>query len=182
MAKTKRPLDLDGVKFGRLTATNVMIRRADGRLLRFCKCECGKPVEVPTGRLTSGHTKSCGCLRVDVRRLNPGVAPRNEVLDNYIRGAAKRKLSWKISEELFDGLLRQRCWYCSLPPSTIRKGRRGNGDFTYNGIDRVDNTVGYEPGNCVSCCEKCNRMKMSMKYREFLEHIDRISKNMRGWK
>lgn len=28
-----------------------------------CECECGNIVNVPTSRLTTGHTKSCGCLK-----------------------------------------------------------------------------------------------------------------------
>ena len=28
-----------------------------------CKCDCGAEIEVTSYQLTSGHTKSCGCLR-----------------------------------------------------------------------------------------------------------------------
>lgn len=30
-----------------------------------CQCKCGNIVYVPTGYLTSGHTKSCGCIKAD---------------------------------------------------------------------------------------------------------------------
>ena len=176
----KRPLDLEGERFGKLIATNVMVRRASGKLVRFCKCDCGEPTEVPTARLTSGHTKSCGCLKKDFRKLPLGVAARNEVLDNYKRGAKNRGYTWNISDELFDRLVEGNCWYCSVPPSTTRASRRDTGSFTYNGIDRVNNQYGYEIGNCVSCCSICNQMKMSMGYKDFVLHIRRIEKNMRG--
>ena len=30
----------------------------------LCKCDCGNLKEVPTGSLLSGHTQSCGCLKI----------------------------------------------------------------------------------------------------------------------
>ena len=35
-----------------------------------CSCECGKVTIVKTGSLTSGNTKSCGCLRVDSSKIS----------------------------------------------------------------------------------------------------------------
>ncbi len=46
-----------GKKFGRLT---VIDKLPDGKVL--CRCECGKETVVYKSNLTSGHTKSCGCL------------------------------------------------------------------------------------------------------------------------
>lgn len=38
-------------------------------LIWECLCDCGKTTLVPTGKLKSGHTKSCGCLLVQ-RQFN----------------------------------------------------------------------------------------------------------------
>ena len=54
--------DLTGQKFGRLT---VMYDTGQKHLhcrVWHCKCECGKEVDVPTNSLTTGGTRSCGCL------------------------------------------------------------------------------------------------------------------------
>jgi len=63
-----RIADLTGKVFGRLT----VLRKADGRsgnnsFLWECKCSCGNAdaVVVPTDRLKSGETQSCGCLHID---------------------------------------------------------------------------------------------------------------------
>lgn len=34
-----------------------------------CRCECGKEIDVPGGRIRSGNTKSCGCLGTLARQL-----------------------------------------------------------------------------------------------------------------
>ena len=51
-----------------------------------------------------------------------------------------------------------------------------NGDFIYNGIDRLDNNEGYLPSNVVTCCKICNRAKHSLTVVEFLEWVRDISK------
>jgi hypothetical protein len=40
--------------------------------------------------------------------------------------------------------------------------------FVYNGLDRVDNTLGYLPGNVVACCTQCNGAKLNYTQEEFL--------------
>jgi len=47
----------------------------------------------------------------------------------------------------------------------------------YNGIDRVDNSRGYESGNVVSCCGVCNMLKHVLSKEEFLARIEKIYKN-----
>ncbi len=56
-----RALDLTGQKFGRLTAVE-RVGHAGTKVLWRCVCECGGETERPTNSLTSGGTKSCGCL------------------------------------------------------------------------------------------------------------------------
>lgn len=65
--------NLIGQKFGRLT----VISRADNkvsesgaiRIMYNCICDCGKNAVVGAGQLTSGKTKSCGCLLEETRIL-----------------------------------------------------------------------------------------------------------------
>lgn len=51
-----------------------------------------------------------------------------------------------------------------------------NGINKSNGIDRVDNEIGYIYENCVCCCKVCNTMKMNLSVYEFLNHISKIFK------
>ena len=52
-------IDLVGCVFGRLT---VIGRSTNKPRYWSCRCECSKIVEVFGGNLTSGKTRSCGCL------------------------------------------------------------------------------------------------------------------------
>lgn len=164
---------MQGVRFGRLIATNQT--RKEGRVLkRLCICDCGNKTWQTTNHLTSGHTRSCGCLLRDFRRLEEGEAARNEVLDNYKRGAEKRNLLWDLSDEEFDDLVNGRCFYCGSLPETIRRSRRNTGNFIYNGIDRLDSAEGYTPDNVVTACSVCNRAKSDMSLDNFLSWIYRL--------
>jgi 5-methylcytosine-specific restriction endonuclease McrA len=62
-------LNLEGVAFGRLVAKE---RKRDkgGSYAWMCMCSCGKEVSVTVSHLRDGHTKSCGCLRSDHRKMS----------------------------------------------------------------------------------------------------------------
>jgi hypothetical protein len=77
------------------------------------------------------------------RRLN-----LQQVYIDYNRSAVKRGLSMNIQAADFKALVVQPCYYCDYFKET-----------EVNGIDRVNNDMGYEKSNCVPCCELCNRLK-----------------------
>lgn len=54
--------DLTGEKFGKLTVCEYVGKDDKGRSLWRCVCDCGNEKILYTNALTSGHTKSCGCL------------------------------------------------------------------------------------------------------------------------
>jgi hypothetical protein len=49
-----------------------------------------------------------------------------------------------------------------------------NAYVEHNGLDRVNSLKGYSLDNVVSCCERCNEMKMQYSVEEFLKHIKNI--------
>jgi hypothetical protein len=51
------------------------------------------------------------------------------------------------------------------------------GDYTYNGVDRIDNSIGYTKENCVPCCTICNWAKSNRGVDEFKDYIEGICKN-----
>lgn len=59
--------DLAGQRFGRLTAVLPIGKGLQGTIWH-CHCECGAGKDVVITRLTSGNTRSCGCLRKDTTR------------------------------------------------------------------------------------------------------------------
>lgn len=59
--------NLIGLRFGKLT----VLKRCESRNRRsmwLCKCDCGNEVELSRNHLSTGNTKSCGCLRKDAIR------------------------------------------------------------------------------------------------------------------
>lgn len=60
-ASQEKTKDLKGQRFGLLTVIK-RIGRKSGYVTWLCKCDCGKEKIVDSHSLTSGNTKSCGCL------------------------------------------------------------------------------------------------------------------------
>lgn len=60
-------LNLRGQRFGRLVAVRIdKIVRPRGRTYWNCRCDCGEHKVICVDKLTSGNTRSCGCLRRDI--------------------------------------------------------------------------------------------------------------------
>ena len=87
--------DLVGEEFGRLS----VVERAKekdkyGRRLWRVRCQCGKESTVPTGSLTSGRSRSCGCLRAENNSARIG--PINDAYkQRKIEAAKKVRLTGK---------------------------------------------------------------------------------------
>lgn len=100
----------------------------------------------------------------------------NGLLKSYRISAKNRNLQFLLSKDTFRELTKTNCFYCGANPSAIRRAQKQtlNGEYVYNGIDRVDNSIGYVDGNVVACCKNCNYAKRQMGIGEFLTHIKRI--------
>lgn len=68
--KQSRYKDITGMKFGLLTALRHIGTSDKGRSLWECSCDCGNTTQVDYCSLTSGNTKSCGCLHPAVCRTH----------------------------------------------------------------------------------------------------------------
>ena len=110
-------------------------------------------------------------------RLPKGHNGRNRLLNDYKRSAMDRSIEWLISDELFFSLTRQNCHYCGSAPTQMTSQKNEWSVYTYNGIDRADNSVGYSAGNVVACCKKCNKMKGVLSSKDFLSACEKITKH-----
>lgn len=54
--------DITGQRFGKLVALYELPEKRNGRWYWHCKCDCGNEKDIMKTSLTSGQTKSCGCL------------------------------------------------------------------------------------------------------------------------
>lgn len=161
--------DLTGQQFGKWSVDS----RAEGKYWN-CTCECGLSTKVYGSNLLRGL--SGGCRKCTNPHLLPvGQAALNRLFANYKKNAKKRGYSFELSLEQFRQLTSMECFYCGASPLKQYGITRGNGLYTYNGIDRVENSLGYVPGNCAPCCEPCNRAKLKMTQQEFLSLARRIA-------
>ena len=61
-----KAIDLTGQKFGRLTVIKTVGKTKSGGYRWLCQCDCSHYVSVDGYDLRTGHTKSCGCLRIEI--------------------------------------------------------------------------------------------------------------------
>ena len=65
-----KPIDLTGREFGYLKVVR-FAGISDKKVRKWeCKCKCGNIIYVRVADLTSGNTKSCGCLQKEIARKN----------------------------------------------------------------------------------------------------------------
>lgn len=62
--------ELTGTRFGRLVALGRIALTPTKGFVWLCDCDCGNQAEVVTNSLTSGNTRSCGCLGREQGRNN----------------------------------------------------------------------------------------------------------------
>lgn len=142
-----KKIDWTGTVQGKLTIVKEAGKDKWGSILWACKCACGKPVTINSGRLKQG-VKSCGCAIADSNRNRAKHNMHNTKIHKAWRSMIHR---------------------CHNPNSGIyhRYGGRGitvckrwRDDFMnfYNDmgdpptpkhtLDRINNNKGYSPKNC----------------------------------
>lgn len=157
----------EGTRFNRL----VVKTHINGKGY-LCVCDCGNEKIVKVGRsLKIGRTKSCGCWNKEKNsklKLPDNQAAKNRIYKNYKAAAKKRGYLFELTVDEFSELIVQPCYYCGLEHSLIEK------ELAHNGVDRVDNSIGYINTNCVSCCKICNNAKASMSKDEWFVWLKRL--------
>ena len=166
--------DLTGEKFNKLTVISFN-KRQKNHTYWNCLCECGNTTVVGSRHLHNGHTKSCGC----VRKNEMGVAAFKSMMRSYKVSAKKRNIEFLLSESEFEEIINMDCFYCGKNPTfyfSEKMMRRNffNGNIEANGIDRIDNEIGYIKSNCVACCKECNFAKADRDVDDFVSWIDRV--------
>jgi hypothetical protein len=86
----------------------------------------------------------------------------------YSQVAAKRGREFSISFEQFNDLIFKPCIYCGYVPSPPDR----------NGLDRVDNTMGYKINNVVPYCHPCNQIKGKKTVQEMIARCKAIITHM----
>ena len=152
----------------------------------MCLCSCGAIRKVNGYTLRIGKSTSCGCVN-QVNLVNIGTKPIYYAINyslyrNYKKQAEVRGYDFELTLEEFKVMIALNCHYCDTPPGNKWKsGARayhGIDTFLYNGIDRMDNSLGYTTGNTVPCCQKCNFAKKDFHYDDWLKWIQDVYLNL----
>lgn len=143
--------DLSGQKFGRLTALEVD-RNDKGKIYWLCKCDCGNSCTVLTNRLTSGHTKSCGCIEKEkIGNLNKTHGKyRTRIYRIYQQMVSRcyKEYSTKYNDYGGRGITICPEWLGEHGFENFFEWSMKNGYAENLTIDRINNDGNYEPSNC----------------------------------
>ena len=139
------------LRFGRLI-TVALPGKLNGRARVLCECDCGKMKSIGTSDLTSGRTRSCGCLLSETARAR-ATHGHNRVglrTTEYIAWAGMvercyRKNSIGYANYGGRGIAVCDRWRKSFETFLEDMGKKPS---WAESIDRIDNDRGYEPENC----------------------------------
>ncbi|WP_303984632.1 hypothetical protein [Niallia circulans] len=142
-----------GERFGRLIAVEQKLRNKKGMLLWTCQCDCGNKTNKLAVELNNGNTRSCGCLRDELKIKN---ATKHNMVNTRIYNI------WTT--------MKQRCYNKNNQKYKNYGGRgitvcdewldKANGVLNFynwskrNGyndkytLDRINVNGNYEPNNC----------------------------------
>ncbi len=152
--------DLSGIQFGRLLALEKVGEKRHGRsvfAVWLCQCSCGNVITVLGSSLSSGHTKSCGCLYKEIsqdvgNRLRTKVTRHggSNTSEYYIYHHMLDRC-YNKNDKRFENYGGRGIWVCDR-----WKGEKGFQNFLIDmgkrpkglTLDRRDNEDGYSPSNC----------------------------------
>lgn len=149
-------LDLVGKRFGRLTVIEDDGRRTPkGQVIWHCVCDCGNHTYVQTSYLTTGDTRSCGCLFKETCRLpntirHGDASPSGEHTRIYESWHQMKKRCNNPKDHNYKNYGGRGISVCEGWDryENFRDWALGNGYNDELTLDRIDVDDNYEPSNC----------------------------------
>lgn len=164
--------------------------------LWLVRCRCGKERKIAPSPLVNGKILSCSKCAAKRRAQNQKGVDRSymrvngmqqnvaSAYRNYVTRSLEKGMDIDITVDEFYVLSQQNCFYCGAEPSNKITHRKSEwvDPFYYNGLDRIDNSLGYIKGNVVPCCSYCNWAKKDKTQKDFFDWIERVYENIRSTK
>ena len=139
-----------GDVYSRLTVSEEVGKDKHGNKLWKCICSCGKITVVTSNNLTKGHTKSCGCLQTELRKINTRTHGKTGTPLHSIWKSMKQRCYDKHGKYYKDyggrGIKVCKEWKNNY--EIFYQWAINNGYEKGLTIDRINNNGNYEPSNC----------------------------------
>ncbi len=140
---------IKGQIFNRLTVIGATDRRTGNKTIYECKCSCGNVVFTDKYKLSSGHTKSCGCFKLDnlsAIKFKHGMLTTPE----YKAWASMKQRCYNDRDKRFPyyggrGIKICESWINSFESFYSDMQQRPTSKHS---LDRIDVNGNYEPNNC----------------------------------
>jgi hypothetical protein len=154
-------IDLTGQRFELLVAVARVGRSRSGEALWLCACDCGGTTTALASNLRRGHTRSCGCRKVQgparAASLSHGMA-RHPLYNTFIQMHSRCENPDHKDYAIYGGRGVKVCGRWSTPAVWIADiessigPRPANPSWwkstrPYYTLDRIDVYGDYEPGN-----------------------------------
>lgn len=128
--------DRTGQKYGKLTCVSYL-----GKSHWLCQCECGGENIVQSAKLTTGHTKSCGCT---CEHHGLSQSPEYKIWKKVVKRCYNSN-DIGFKDYGARGIIVCDRWRHSFSNFYADMGQRPTSKHS---IDRIDNNLGYSPENC----------------------------------
>lgn len=144
--------DRIGKRFNRWIVLSIVERLVGGGARILARCDCGLEKIVILNNVTSGNSRSCGCLARETHSRTHGLsATRMYNLWVSMRDRCENPKNKSFHRYGGRGIAVCERWRASFEAFALDMGPRppgkSNGRALYS-IERDDNDRGYEPGNC----------------------------------
>lgn len=142
--------DMTDMKFERLTVLSRAETSKAGQTRWNCRCDCGSELVVQAAALKCGHTRSCGCLKIEQ------TIAMSTKHGHATKGISRTYRTWaamisRCSDQNANGFRH----YGGRGISVCQEWRefsnfvRDMGEKPHGmSLDRIDVNGNYEPGNC----------------------------------
>lgn len=144
----RKPVDLYGKRFGRITAIEISVRGSYGKSVKWrCVCDFGNETNVSSNSLVRGQTLSCGCLAREKSSERAKIHEFSKTSTYTSWTAMHTRCSNKLSDNFsaYGGRGIKVCdGWSTFAGFLADMGERPKGTT----LDRIDPNGNYEPSNC----------------------------------